>query len=542
MTVLGLGGSGHDWSSCVIHDGRIIALDEERTSRLKYGVGADLMRGAARRRCLDAVRVARPSAIVACTLVPEIYKASCRQPVKTINHHLAHAYSTFYASGFDSAAILVADNAGSIHGKAASGELEVETISLFDADRSGIRLIHRVTGLHSMPPGAAFHSDAGQTSNSLGDLYRAVSLELGHSFRFADSDARLSEDGKTMGLAAYGDDRFIDLFDGCSSQSDGGVSIDPVRVRERLRKASASSFDERAAVARAAQRSLEHILLGIADYLRAATGRRRLCIAGGVGLNSVANGRLLREGPFDEVHIVPAAGDNGISLGCAYYAALHLDGISMDEVPSLTHAYLGPPLVVDHSELLDEFEFEEVGASDPIAFLAARLADGAIVAWFTGPSEFGPRALGHRSILSSPLSAHRRDLLNRSIKLREWFRPYAPVVPRELASNYFDLDGASPYMLLVANVLTPDLPAVTHVDGTARVQTLERSQCDELHALLVAFGATTGHAVLLNTSFNAAGEPIVETARDAALTFRRLKLDYLYLDGVVVAPRDRSGP
>lgn len=543
MTVLGLGGSGHDWSSCVISERGIVALEEERTSRRKYGIGADLIRGAARRRCLDAAGLTRADVAVACSLVPAVYPRSSRHDVVTINHHLAHAYSTFYSSGFESAAVLVADNAGSVHKEAPGGGLEVETVSLYDASQDGVRLIHRVAGLHRTAPGATFNSDAGLTSNSLGDLYRAATLELGFAHAIVGSDAVISEDGKTMGLASYGDDRFADVFDDCISLSGGDLAIDPFLVRRRMSDLRAVSFDDRAALARAAQHALERMLLGLLDQLFSATGRRRLCLAGGVALNSVANGRIVRDGPFEEVHIVPAAGDSGISLGCAYYGVLHLDPSLPRGAPPLRDAYLGPVgdggLDVD---LLQEFGLEEVGGSDPAEFLATRLADGALVAWVMGGSEFGPRALGHRSILSSPLSAHRRDHLNRSIKCREWFRPYAPVVKAEVASRYFDLAGPSPYMLLVVPVLTDQLPAVTHVDSTARLQTLERSQCPELYELLGAFGRATGHEVLLNTSLNAAGEPIVETHRDAIAAFLRLGLDYLYLDGVVLASMQRSGP
>ena len=543
MTVLGLGGSGHDWSSCVISEQGIVALEEERMSRSKYGLGADLIRGAARRRCLDAAGLTRADVAVACSLVPRVYTRSSRHQVVTINHHLAHAYSTFYSSGFESAAVLVADNAGSVHGEASNGALNVETVSLYDADPDGVRLIHRVAGLHQTPSGGSFNSDAGVTSNSLGDLYRAVTLELGFVHAVPGSNAVLSEDGKTMGLASYGDDRFADVFDDCVSLSGLDLTIDPLAVRRRMSDLRVPSFDDRAAVARAAQQTLERVLLGLLDQLFSATGRHRLCLAGGVALNSVANGRIVREGPFEEVHVVPAAGDNGISLGCAYYGALHLDDSLPHGAPPLRTAYLGPVSEGGFDvDLLEEFGLEEVGGGDPVDFLATRLADGALVAWVMGGAEFGPRALGHRSILSSPLSAHRRDHLNRSIKRREWFRPYAPIATAEVASRYFDLAGPSPFMLFVVPVLTEALPAITHVDSTARLQTLERTQCPELYELLVAFGRATGHEVLLNTSFNAAGEPIVETHRDAATAFLRLHLDYLYLDGVVLASTQRSGP
>ncbi len=266
--------------------------------------------------------------------------------------------------------------------------------------------------------------------------------------------------------------------------------------------------------------------------MHARTGAANLCIAGGVALNSVANGRILRETPFKNVFVVPAAGDNGISLGCAYYAAHQLEGQPIGGLPHLTHAYLGP----SYPDSIMQQALDEAGlAAEPVEDLASRvahlLAAGAFVAWFDGGSEFGPRALGHRSILAAPFPGEVKDRLNDEVKFREWFRPYAPITMADRAAEYFHIgQPESPFMLLVAKVLKPTaIPAVTHVDGTARLQTLRREANAPLYSVIERFEALTGVPVLLNTSFNVAGQPIVETPRDALQGFVSMNLDYLVI-------------
>lgn len=546
MVVLGFGGSGHDWSTCATDGRRIVALDEERPSRKKYGIGADLLAGLSRRACLGALGVdaGQVRHAVACELVPRPYYFPFRDRVTVINHHLAHAYSTFPASGFAEAAVLVVDNSGSlVSGKrTGDGVREAETMTFFTAGPSGIRVLDKVTGEHRLDGDVAesdYYRQPGITDNSLGQFYRSASITIGLQFRPPGAKFPVSEDGKTMGLAPYGDRRFVDdVRDLVTLLPGGGVRIDARRVTETFAKLVAGgSFEDRAALARAAQEVLEEALLHSARALRERTGAEDLCIAGGVGLNSVANGRILREAGFRRVFVVPAAGDNGISLGCAYYGLHQLDGVPLDQLPALGNAYLGPEYSAGAIEAALAGSGLRVETSDDLPARVARLlADGRLVGWFDGGSEFGPRALGHRSILAAPFPAKVRDHLNENVKFREWFRPYAPVVPVERAGEYFDIDQPTPYMLIVTPVKRPDqVPAATHVDGTARLQTLDRAQNPKLHATLTEFGALTGCPVLLNTSFNVAGQPIVETPQDAVTAFAGMRLDHLVLGDRLVS-------
>jgi carbamoyltransferase len=538
MVVLGFGGSGHDWSSCVTDGRRLVALDEERLARKKYGVGADLLAGLSRKACLRAFGAGAGDVrhAVACELVPRPFYFPYRDRITVINHHLAHAYSAFPASGFAEAAVLVADNSGSLlrGERTGAGAREAETMTFFQADRSGIRVVDRTSGAHRLEGGSeSDYYQPGVTDNSLGQFYRSASIAIGLQYQAVGARYPVSEDGKTMGLAPYGDGRFVDdVRDLVTLVAGGGIEIDAQRSQETFAKLVASdSFEDRAALARAAQETLEEALLHAARALRDRTGAENLCIAGGVGLNSVANGRILREAGFRNVFVVPAAGDNGISLGCAYYGLHVLDGRPLDTLPPLRNAYLGPEYPVEAVDAALAGRGLLVETPDDLpGRVASLLADRRLVGWFDGGSEFGPRALGHRSILSAPFPAEVRDHLNDNVKFREWFRPYAPVVPADRAGEYFDVSRPTPYMLIVAPVRHPDrTPAITHVDGTARLQTLEADQNPRLHATLEEFGRLTGCPVLLNTSFNVAGQPIVETPRDAVEAFASMRLDHLVL-------------
>ncbi|WP_405554667.1 carbamoyl transferase [Streptomyces canus] len=534
-TVLGLGGSGHDWSSCALRGDRIVAIDEERLTRRKYGVGSDLLAGVSRRAVLDAVGAQSPEYVIACDLVPRSFTHAYRNQVRRIDHHLAHAYSTFAASAFPEAAVLVCDNAGSLLTGSLTGDgpRVAETISCFRGNAEGIRLLDRISGAHYVAAGS--ESDffqPGLTDNSLGQFYRSASLSIGLAYHGGGAHP-VSEDGKTMGLAPYGDERFVDdVAELITLESEGRLSISAEKTEQTFtRLLGSGDFDARAALARAAQAVLEEALLHCARNVYERTGLKYLCIAGGVGLNSVANGRILRETPFEKIFVVPAAGDNGISLGCAYYGAHELQGQPMADLPALHDAYLGPEYPARRLELA----VSKAGlVAEPVDDLPERVAellsDGALIAWYDGRSEFGPRALGHRSILTAPFPASVRDRLNDQVKFREWFRPFAPVVLAERAGDYFDVDQDSPFMLLVSEVRKPDeIPGVTHVDGTARLQTLERSANPRLYTVIETFAARTGCPVLLNTSFNVAGQPIVESPEEAVTAFVDMRLDYLVI-------------
>ena len=314
-------------------------------------------------------------------------------------------------------------------------------------------------------------------------------------------------------------------------------------------------------VARSIQDVTEDIVLKLARTVAAETGMKKLCLAGGVALNCVANGRLLREGPFDELWIQPAAGDAGSAIGaalCAWHEYLghertpvHPDGMQ--------GSYLGPSFAApDIRAQLDAVRavYEEQDDARLYAETAAAIAAGEVVGWFQGRMEFGPRALGNRSILGDPRNPEMQRTMNLKIKYRESFRPFAPSVLAEAAGDYFDLDCASPYMLLVAPVkaglrIAPaagdtafgiaklmqprsTLPAITHVDYSARVQTVTAAGNPRYHALIDAFRALTGCAALINTSFNVRGEPIVRTPEEAYRCFMRTEMDRLVIGNFVM--------
>ncbi|WP_406153061.1 carbamoyl transferase [Streptomyces sp. NBC_01023] len=544
MTVLGLGGSGHDWASCATDGNRLVAVDEERLMRSKYGLGTDLLAGVSRRACLEQLGTtpADLEHVVACDLVPRPFYHSFRRRVCVINHHLAHAYSAFGASGMTRAAVLVCDNSGSLTtgDKAGSGGREAETISSYVADEHGIRLVDRVSGTHLVDAGSeSAYYQPGETDNSLGHFYRTASIAIGLAYTGPKTHSPVSEDGKTMGLAPYGDERFVDeLSELVTLLPGGGVTISASKTSHVLsRLAKDADFDTKAAIARAAQEVLECSLVHCAQALQERTGLTDLCLAGGVGLNSVANGRILQETPFERIFVVPAAGDNGISLGCAYYGLHELQGVPMDRLPVLRDAYLGPEYPRSRAErAVVDSGLPARTPDDLPGEVASLLADGKIVGWWDGRSEFGPRALGHRSIFAAPFPASVRGHLNDHVKFREWFRPYAPVIRAERSAEFFDLGQLSPYMLIVTKVTRPDaIPSATHVDGTARHQTLEEHQNPAVYRLLGEFERITGCPVILNTSFNVAGQPIVETPEEAVMAFTSMNLDHLVVGDQLVS-------
>jgi carbamoyltransferase len=289
------------------------------------------------------------------------------------------------------------------------------------------------------------------------------------------------------------------------------------------------------------QHDAEEVLLERARWLREATGAKNLCLAGGVALNCVANGRIVREAGYDNVWIQPAAGDNGIAIGCAYYGHLAIQKKPRTFV--MRQATLGLEYADDVVQragnrlLLNRKVFN--GPAESIYRETAKLlSEGNVFGWFQGRSEFGPRALGNRSILADPRRAEMKNKLNKRVKFRQAFRPFAPIVLYERATDIFVGEDESPFMLRAKRV-RPEwkdrIPAVVHVDGTARVQTVRREQNERIHNLLIEFEKLTGVPVLVNTSFNIKGEPIVETPQDAMNCFIYTGIDYLALHDTLVA-------
>lgn len=431
-------------------------------------------------------------------------------------HHLSHAASAFYASGFEEAAILTADGVG-----------EWTTTSITKGRGLDLTVLEEIHFPHS-----------------LGLLYSAFTYYLGFKVN--------SGEYKVMGLAPYGKPRFTDLiFEKLIDlREDGSFKLNlkyfvfPYGLRmvgrrfENLFGVPARNpetdlqpvhFDLAASI----QKVTEEAMLRMARHTYEITRSPHLCLAGGVALNCVANGRILREGPFREIFIQPAAGDAGGSYGVASFVS---HGIFREpRVPKWEQAFWGPEFSDEEvKSLLDQkgAVYQELSNGALGREVAERLANGKVVGWVHGRMEFGPRALGHRSILADPRDPKMKDIVNLKIKFRESFRPFAPAVLSDKTSDYFELDRESPYMLLVAPVQQNKrvIPSVTHVDGSARIQTLSRDSDPVFYDLVNEFNRLSGVPVVINTSFNVRGEPIVCTPEDAWRCFMRTKMDTLVIN------------
>jgi carbamoyltransferase len=434
---------------------------------------------------------------------------------------LLGAHVDFFFSGFPAAAVLTVDGVG-----------EWATTTYGRAEGLAIEPFEEVDFPHS-----------------LGLLYSTLTSYLG--FEVNDGEY------KVMGLAPYGEPRYVgemrqlvssaadgqyrlemDYFDfihGSRMYSDALPRLFGQPPRRRDEEITAFHQD----VARSLQAVLEEILLEKVRYLHARTGLPDLCMAGGVALNVVANGRIRREGPFARLFVQPAAGDSGGCLGAAALAHVQMTGRHPETGP-LRHVFLGPSWSAD--EIADlaaatgiavlDFRGRETALLDAVA---ERLAQGRVVGWFHGAMELGPRALGARSLLADPRDPGMRDRLNRLVKKREAFRPFAPSVLAAHAGEHFDLGHASPFMLETCRVISPlGLPAITHVDGSARPQTVEPEAAPRFAALLEAFRRRTGCPLLVNTSFNVRGEPIVRSPVDALLCMGVSGVDALVLEDFLI--------
>jgi len=544
---------GHDRGAALAADGRVIAaIAEERLDRRKHSVADALpMLSIEYVLRLTGVEAKQISGVAfthaGCPVLPEIEENWRREiintlelpgcPVFMVGHHLAHACAAFYTSPFRRAAVAVADGGGDI-----PNDTQCEAESYYAASDDGVFLVaaryQNNTVKYGTPLAVERFDYMPQSIRdsqiSVGRKYQQITQMLGFKF---------GEAGKTMGLAPYGEPFLpfrppVPDFDFNLRYGDYLDHLDEAQARSGL---AYSTFfrQNRARIAFDIQDFISATLTSLLRHLRRTSGQRAVCMAGGVFLNCVANARIVRESGFDDVYIVPPAGDDGQAIGAALYAYHALEpkrsaltrfsaflGRAYDDDEAIEQARLfGHPYRVfdDEAELASE--------------LAALLADGKTAGVCRGRSEVGPRALGHRSILASPLIATMKDHINQHIKYREDFRPFAPLVKADMATRFFDLPAPSPHMLLTAPVRDEHrahLLGVTHVDGSARIQTLEQDNDPFLYAVLDRFEALTGYPVLVNTSFNTGGEPIVETPRDAFLTFRQTALDVLVFNRTLV--------
>lgn len=535
--VLGLGGSNHDFSAAIVENGEIrVAIEEERVQRVKQArthwhatPGRD-----AAGYCLEAtgLRLNDLDGIFCCDDLERPSDWIGWSRVQLVNHHTCHAAAAYFTSPFDEASLLVVDGHGSSVRETADG-YEVETISIGRAEGTSLEIRPLQTGVQKKTSSSWRYI----TRNSPGWFYEIVSMAIG----FGDTGQ-----GKTMGLAAYGTPALRDeLAEFVELGPHGQFLFDPYDgiadwLTEKLATCG-NGMQTRADIAYATQEIFVDAIVAAAHEAYREFPGRVLCFGGGCALNTLANSRLLAEAPFEELFVFPAAGDSGLSVGAAFFGAHVVLG---QPRRALSPGWRGRAVYTGRHYRDEEIDAvlakASVAASRPADLVretAKALAGGEMVGVWRGRSEIGPRALGNRSLLALPLAARMRDHINLNIKERESFRPLAPVVPLEHVDAYFEGVSESPYMLLVATVrddVRDRLAAVTHVDGTARVQTVRREDNPFLHRLLELVGELTGDPVLLNTSLNLRGEPIVETPGDALQLFLQRPLDVLVLEDRLV--------
>jgi carbamoyltransferase len=594
MYILGISAYYHDSAACLVRDGEVLAAaQEERFTRKKHdhrfpanavefclkraGISASELEYVAFydkpllkfERLLETYLDYAPRGLRSFLMAMPLWlreKLWIREQVSKeagfggkvlfTEHHESHAASAFFPSPFESAAVLTMDGVGewatSSYGYGRGNEL------------------HLLAELHF--------------PHSLGLLYSAFTYYTGFKVN--------SGEYKLMGLAPYGEPRYVRaiLDELVDLREDGSLRLNMkyfdfaagLRMTnarfDRLfggppRKPEGEITQREMDLARSVQEITEEAMLRMARHAHRMTGEKNLCLAGGVALNCVGNGRILREGPFENVWIQPAAGDAGGSLGAAlsvWYQYLgkvrRVEDVCRCSADGMRGSYLGPEFTNDEVEeflLTTRARYRKVARAELAETVARQLADERVVGWFQGRMEFGPRALGARSILGDPRSPRMQSQMNLKIKFRESFRPFAPSVLRERVHEYFELDKDSPYMLLVApvreelrrevtgdeeklfgierlNVPRSTIPAVTHVDYSARVQTVRREDNPAYHELLAAFERLTGCAILVNTSFNVRGEPIVCTPSEAYACFMRTEMDCLVIGDYVLLKSEQG--
>ncbi len=551
--ILGLSAS-HNGAACLLKgDTMVVAIQEERVLGMKRARLCGAGHSLAINYCLDyagigpqqldlialcpQTRIADPSNDLQQN--PTLNLAAHRTPVIAVPHHLGHAMSAYVTSPFEDAAVLVVDGMGSPASDLTAEERAVivdpvengwETISLYHAAQQKIHplekhMVARGKWIDAAPTGTSMHR-----FGSLGGIFSAISEQI-----FGD----LTEAGKVMGLAPYGTPTIpVEAFFEIAARRFIFKNQAQYSVPHNERWPAHQQLYQNLACS--AQQALEEALLYLTRHLRVLTGSRNLVYAGGVALNSVANERILREAGFDAVYIMPAAEDSGPAVGAAYCGLWQLTGVRPSK--PWTRDACGRPY--QHADI--EHAIAQVPALSVVTRaatlpqIAERLIEGRIIGWFHERSELGPRALGQRSILCDPRRPEAKRNLNQRVKRREAFRPFAPMVLREHVEEWFEVEGVdpdSPFMLRVY-AFKPQkkssVPAVVHCDGTGRVQTVTRADNPRLYGLIEAFYQQTGVPILLNTSYNVMGEPIVETPEDALWCLLLTGLDDCVLEDTLI--------
>jgi carbamoyltransferase len=549
--ILGISAS-HNGSVCLLKgDEIVVAIQEERLSRLKRHRIHPAEHSMAVAYCLSyaGVEPRELDLVVICIqgrsqdqlndirLNPLLNVISNQIPTIFIPHHYGHALSAFATSGFEEAAILVVDGAGSPVADFTAEERSVvngsfedawETISLYSASGTSLNPLEK----HVVEHGAWLRMrDSGMPEfGSLGGMFSAVAQQI-----FGNP----MEAGKVMGLAPYGEpqtgsNNFFELSNGHLHFK----SIVPLQFQHDERWPARKSEYE--VLACSVQAALEEALMHLLRRLRSVCNSENLCYAGGVALNSVANERIIAESGFRNTYIMPAAEDSGPAVGAAYYGLWQLTRHNSQR--RLLHDACGRPYSPSclSSALGETSRLKIMNSRNVVSDAVDLLCEGKIVGWFDGRSELGPRALGQRSILCDPRRGDAKEILNSRVKLREAFRPFAPAVLLEEAENWFEFGDTapeSPFMLRVCKVKLDrvnDVPAIVHIDGTGRLQTVTREANGRFYELVKGFYESTGVPMILNTSFNAMGQPIVETPADALRCLQNTGLDCCVFEDRIV--------
>lgn len=539
---------GHDRSVAIVKDGKLIAaIEQERLDRLKHSIG--LLHQSPQPKhiqipfesiqyCLEKSQTslsdistitanmpgADHSVDLLCRALPIEQHAKIQQ---ISSHHLSHAYSAYWPSGFDRAIILCADASGS------SQQGLTESFSIYLGENGTITSLHDESCISHLAE-----------LSTLGFLYEFISKKAGFVSHISDNIS-IAESGKLMGLASFGQAQngWCDWIS--TSAESYSIKINSYDIALEV-AALTKLFDHSTEkgylkpyivdLAFKVQQTLEQALLHIINLAIKNTGIKKVCLAGGIALNSVANYKLLQELQLDDIFIFPAAGDNGIAAGNAYWAYACIE--KGNNRPKLTHASLGKSysdLQIEQAlKQRSDIHYVKLSESETIKRCAEKIAKGSIVARLSGGCEFGPRALGNRSIIVDPTYNKIKDVLNLRVKFRESFRPFSPVIPLDSVTDVFELQTASPFMLLISTIkkeFHSILPAITHNDGTGRVQTVDRENNPFFYSLAKMMPSIRkGPPVILNTSFNIAGQPIVETPVDALQTFSDTDIDYLSME------------
>ena len=544
---------GHDKGAVIIENGKVvIGITQERLSRIKHdgAYQGGTLPYESILYCLNhlGITIKDINSIVYSTteLVDDVeaqFKSyfGVSVPPTFIPHHLAHAYSSFFSSGFEDAAVIVADASGSVLNSLNKlpnwypniGELGLdldedwsEGISIYHLTKNTQKEVYKKWIKYPVP----LETD---DDVSVGTLYSEGSLQL-----IYEPNSHTWPAGKLMGLASYANQDIVNEAPFYIVEKDGDIFIPNRKIYPKV--TYKSDFYSKACVAGIYQREQERVSIMLANKAKELTGSNNVCVAGGSFLNCNSNEKILNSGIFENSYFIPPADDSGIPLGCAWYAYQELIDIQETEIFS---PYIGKPYsrleVIEAINKHKILEFKEYDNMDELTEdVSNYLVKNMVIGWYQGGSEIGPRALGNRSILASPINSWMTGHINADIKKLDWYRPFAPAVLFEYQKDIFESDVYSPYMLVTTSVKEEwrnKIPAVTHIDYSSRHQSVTESNNNKFYNLITSFYNKTGVPVLLNTSFNGPKEPIVESPYDAIRTFLETGLDHVVINNFLIS-------